>query len=269
VKWQVETEKQVLLRVLAKALVLAALTAGVAAASIDSDGDLADAFAAEVRGALQVPEQDRQEYAERLREALDVSGLHDAEPQHFLLVDRSRAVQAGFVYRLVPSGELRLTGAFRVATGLPGTFEHFATPLGIYAHTLDNLDFRAEGTPNELGILGYGAKGQRVFDFGWVEAPRGWGDGHAGVMRLQVHSTDPERLEPLLGRARSKGCVRIPASVNEFLDRRGILDADYERAAREGHAHWALRPDREPTMWPGRYLVVVDSGRRVRPSWTR
>ena len=258
-----------LLRALATILALGALTANVAAAPIEGDGDLAAAFAAQVRGALQVPEPARQEYAARLRDALDVSGLHDAGPQHFLLVDRSPAVQAGFVYLLPPSGDLRLIGAFRVATGLPGTFEHFATPLGIYAHTLDNLDFRAEGTPNELGILGYGAKGQRVFDFGWVEAPRGWGDGHVGVMRLQVHSTDPGRLEPLLGRARSKGCIRIPAAVNEFLDRHGVLDADYEQAAGEGRVHWALRPDREPAAWPGRYLVVVDSGRRARPPWSR
>jgi hypothetical protein len=139
----------------------------------------------------------------------------------------------------------------------------------VYEHTLANPDFRAEGTRNDLGIMGYGDRGRRIFDFGWVETARGWGDRHAGLMRLQVHATDPDLLEPLLGRARSKGCIRIPAAVNEFLDRRGILDADYEEAAAQGRTHWVLRADRQPARWPGRYLVVVDSGRRTRPQWVR
>ena len=46
-------------------------------------------------------------------------------------------------------------------------------------------------------------------------------------MRLQMHATDADRLEPLLGSARSKGCIRIPASLNRLLDHFGLLDADY------------------------------------------
>ena len=33
-----------------------------------------------------------------------------------------------------------------------------------------------------------------------------------------------------LGRPASKGCVRIPAAMNRFLDRHSILDADYEQS---------------------------------------
>jgi hypothetical protein len=36
----------------------------------------------------------------------------------------------------------------------------------VFEHTLDNPDFRAEGTVNEFGIRGYGTKGMRIFDFG-------------------------------------------------------------------------------------------------------
>jgi hypothetical protein len=231
-------------------------------------GDLAADFACEVDRRLEVPEEERRAYGERLGEALRAGGLVDLEPQHFLLVDRARDVQAAFVYRLTPGGDMRFTGAAPAATGAAGSFEHFATPLGVFVHSLDNPDFRAEGTRNENGILGYGVRGTRVFDFGWIPAPRGWGDRAPGLMRLQVHATDPDLLEPLLGRARSKGCIRIPASLDSFLDRRGVLDADYEEAAAAGNAPWVLGARRETTRWPGRYLVVIDTERRSRPAWS-
>ncbi|MGZ5124785.1 MAG: hypothetical protein ACXWC1_18485 [Burkholderiales bacterium] len=114
-------------------------------------------------------------------------------------------------------------------------------------------------------MRGYGVKGTRVYDFGWVEAERGWKPPGKSIMRLQVHATDPDLLEKSLGRARSKGCIRIPASLNVFIDRYGLLDADYEAAVKEGRHLWVLRADREPTLWPGRYLVVMDSARKKRP----
>lgn len=124
----------------------------------------------------------------------------------------------------------------------------FDGPRGVFAHSTANMDFRAEGTRNVLGILGYGRKGMRVYDFGWVGAERTWGAGGIGVMRLQMHATDPELLEPHL--------------------RYGLLDADYEAAARAGEHLWVLRTDREPTPWPGRWLVVIDSQRGARPAWS-
>lgn len=217
---------------------------------------------------LDIPEPVQVEYALRLASALEAAGLRDLAPQHALLVDRSPRVQAALLYRLTPGGDWRFTGAAPVSTGLPGQFEHFATPTGVFANTLDNLDFRAEGTKNENGIRGYGRKGLRVFDFGWVAAPKGWGDHGMSVMRLQLHATDPDQLERWLGSARSKGCVRIPASFDEFLDRRAVLDAEYESAAADGRSFWLLRHDREGTRWPGRYLVVVDSQSATRPEWS-
>lgn len=56
-------------------------------------------------------------------------------------------------------------------------------------------------------------------------------------------------LEPRLGRAESTGCVRIPATLDEFIDCQALLEAD-----------------REPLPWPGRDLVIVDSAARERPA---
>jgi len=232
------------------------------------DGDLAVDFACEVDMRLAVPDDEQARYAQLLAQALRDARIEEPAPQHAVVIDRNPKVQAGFLYRLTPGGDWRFTGAVPVSTGLAGEYEHFATPTGVYAHTLDNLDFRAEGTLNENGIRGYGRAGRRVFDFGWVGATRGWGDHGWGVMRLQVHATDPDQLERWLGAARSKGCIRIPASFDEFLDRRGVLDADYEDAVRNGQSLWILRADRETTRWPGRYLVVVETERASRPAWS-
>jgi hypothetical protein len=109
----------------------------------------------------------------------------------------------------------------------------------------------------------------RVFDFGWVAAPKGWGDRGMSVMRLQLHATDPDQLERFLGEPRSKGCIRVPASFDRFLDRRGVLDFDYDEAVERGRDFWVLGKQRETTRWPGRYLVVVDTARSERPSWAR
>jgi hypothetical protein len=83
-----------------------------------------------------------------------------------------------------------------------------------------------------------------------------------------MHATDPDALEPRLGSAQSKGCVRIPGSLNRLLDHFGVLDAEYERAAREGHPQWVLDPARDPGVDSGSYLVVVDSAREERPPWS-
>jgi hypothetical protein len=87
-------------------------------------------------------------------------------------------------------------------------------------------------------------------------------------MRLQMHATDPERLEIRLGAIQSKGCVRIPATLNTFIDRHAILDADYEQAMASGQTFWVLSKTSQPTPWSGRYLVIIDSERTSRPSWS-
>lgn len=138
-------------------------------------------------------------------------------------------------------------------TGLPGRYEHFTTPLGVFDHSMANPDFRAEGTKNTLGFRGCGRKGMRIYDFGWVDAPRGWGQGEMGVMRLQMHATDPDLSAQRLGTAQSEGCVRVPAKLNDFNDCHALLDADYEHALAGGARLWvlrAVRPDWPPLPTP-------------------
>jgi len=228
---------------------------------------LAQAFASTVTPRLQPPPDIVAAYALRLDDALATVRAPQDRPRFALLVDRSPNVQAVLMF-WGTSGRRRLVGAAPVSTGLPGRYDHFETPLGAFAHGLGNPDFRAEGTKNELGIRGYGRKGARVFDFGWVAATKGWGDHAVIEMRLQMHATDPERLEQRLGSARSKGCIRIPASLNAFVDHFGVLDQDYDEALARGERFWVLRDDREPTPWAGRYLVVVDSAADRRPEWS-
>ncbi len=80
-------------------------------------------------------------------------------------------------------------------------------------------------------------------------------------MRLLMHATDPDHGEPRLGGPDSKGCVRISAAANAFLDRRGILDRHYEAlaGAETDRDLWLLRADRDVTPHSGSYLVVGDS----------
>ena len=226
------------------------------------------AFAREVNKRLDVPAAEQAAYADRLEAALARAKIAAAEPQYFVLIDRSPQVQAAFIYWRAADLSWRFIGASPVSTGRPGEYEHFLTPTGVFRHSLANLDFRAEGTRNANGVLGYGRKGMRVFDFGWVSARRTWGPRDMGVMRLQMHATDPDLLEPLLGMWHSKGCIRIPAALDVFIDRHGLLDADYEAAVRAGQHLWELREDRKPTPWPGRWLVIVDSLRGTRPAWS-
>lgn len=228
--------------------------------------DLARTYAAEVETRLNVPEAEQLAYGEMLAQA--VAGKDVGGAQYFVLVDRNPFVQAVMTYWMSADRQFHFIGASPVSTGKPGRFDYFETPTGVFEHTVDNPDFRAEGTRNENGIRGYGIKGRRVFDFGWQQAVRGWGHGGVSTMRLQMHATDPDLLENRLGTAQSKGCIRIPATLNVFFDRYGILDGDYEAAMAEGRKFWVLPETRTPTPWSGRFLVVVDSGRTKRPAWS-
>lgn len=252
-------------------LAIALLLVTTPASALDEDGTLAIAFNLEVDRKLDVPVGEQMRYAL----LLDAELHHAASPlgnsQYVLVVDRSPYVQAIFVYWVHAQQDIqhwRFIGATPTSTGQPGRFDHFYTPLGVFAHTVGNLDYRAEGTFNGFGIRALGNKGMRAYDFGWVQGERGWGRGGPGQMRLLMHATDPDKLEPLLGIALSKGCIRIPATLNTFIDRYGLLDADYLQARAEGKKLRVLRPDRVTTPWSGRYLVVVDSNRTARPSWS-
>ena len=98
---------------------------------------------------------------------------------------------------------------------------------------------------------------------------RGWGAGGKSIMRLQMHATDPEFLEKRLGERASNGCIRISVTLDRFIDRYGLIDADYEQVAPHGRLPRVLRGDRTSVATPGRYLVVVDTQRAALPAWAR
>ena len=226
-------------------------------------------FARDVKRRLNVPAADQRAYGERLQAALEEKDLGSLSGEYIALVDRSQNVQALFIFfRTSPQASWQMIGASPVATGRPGQFDHFITPLGVFEHTPANMDFRAEGTENQNGVRGYGKRDMRIFDLGWAQGQRGWGNGGISQMRFQMHATDPDKLEPLLGIRHSKGCIRIPASLNVFLDHYGVLDAEYEALVRSGRSLWILHSDRQPTPWAGRYIVVVDSEAKARPAWS-
>jgi hypothetical protein len=230
---------------------------------------LRDVFAHDVTRRLRLPAGEQRAYADRLETALSANELGGLSGEYVVLVDRNPNVQALLIYfRAVPADSWQMIGASPVATGRPGEFDHFITPLGVFDHTPDNMDFRSEGTENENHIRGYGRRDMRIFDLGWAQGERGWGKGGMSQMRFQMHATDPDRLEPLLGIRHSKGCVRIPASLNAFLDHYGILDAEYAQLVDSGKSLWVLKSDRQVMPWAGRFIVVVDSQRKSRPAWS-
>jgi len=182
-------------------------------------------------------------------------------PQLLVVVDRNPAAQDLALVLAQPDGDWAVVGTTKVSTGQRGRFDHYITPTGVFFHTDAILGYRAEGTYNENGIRGLGLRGMRVWDFGWQNAMKGWKkDGERGDIRLLMHATDPALLEPRLGRPASKGCVRVPATLNRFLDINGILDVDYERAAlTDARFRGLLRPERTPSPFAGNMMVVIDS----------
>ncbi|MGF6300474.1 hypothetical protein OKW42_003804 [Paraburkholderia sp. WC7.3d] len=230
---------------------------------------LRDIFAQDVTRRLRLPAAEQRAYAGRLETALSENELGNLSGEYVVLVDRNPNAQALLIYfRPAPADSWQMIGASPVSTGRPGEYDHFVTPLGVFEHTPDNMDFRSEGTQNENHIRGYGRRDMRIFDLGWAQGERGWGKGGMSQMRFQMHATDPDRLEPLLGIRHSKGCIRIPASLNTFLDHYGILDAGYAQLVDSGQSLWVLKSDRQNMPWAGRYIVVVDSQRKSRPAWS-
>lgn len=234
--------------------------------------ELVSAFAARSKSNLPIPVEVQTSYAAKMQQTLRDAKLADLPSQYILLVDRNRHVQTLFIYWKSPAGApahgaWQFVWAAPVSTGRTGRFDHYLTPLGVFEHSIANHDYRAQGTRNDAGIRGYGSKGMRVYDFGWATSERGWGKGTPGIMRLQMHATDPGLLESRLGQPASKGCVRIPSELNRLIDHYGLIDADYDAAARQGKGLWILRPDREQVSTPGRYMVVVDSAVTARPAW--
>ncbi len=195
---------------------------------------------------------------------LAAAGVPIDRPQLLVVVDRNPRVQALRIVLAQPDGRSwQVIGGSKVSTGQAGRHGYYITPTGVFLHTDGILDYRALGTFNENHIRGLGLKGMRVWDFGWQTAEKGWRpDRETGDIRLLMHATDPDYLEQRLGRPASEGCVRVPARMNRFLDLHGVLDADYEQAAREDVQFRALLlPERQPSRLAGNALVIVDSSR--------
>ena len=234
-----------------------------AAASIDVESEMAHlrvALMREVPGVIVDTPESAQHWIAEAGAAVAASAQTIGRPQLLVVVDRNPDLQQMRIVLARPDGPWASLGGTKVSTGQMGRRDYYLTPTGVFLHTDLILDWRAEGTFNAQHIRGLGLKGMRVWDFGWQRAGKGWGTGEEGDIRLLLHATDPDYLERRLGRPASKGCVRVPAAMNRFLDRHGILDADYERASKDDPRFEALLlPDRTPTPLAGDALVIVDS----------
>lgn len=229
-------------------------------ASADPLAALKAAFAAEVGGAA--PPAERAALA--LAKGREMLAARLDRPQAFLLVDRAEDAGGQWAHVVVGgpgASAWEIVGSGRVSTGRRGRFDHYLTPLGVVEHDGSILGWRAQGTPNEHGIRGLGARGMRVWDFGWRQAQTGWlARPETREIRLLVHATDPVHLEPRLGAPASKGCIRVSGRMNRFLDRHAILDAAYLAVAPANRRISALLPaDGTPSPLAGRYVAVVET----------
>jgi len=204
----------------------------------------------------------------RTMAALASARIGIGRPQTIVVVDRAPLVQEMVVIVSRSDGPWEVLGGSRISTGQTGRRGYFITPSGVFIHDSAIVDYRAKGSFNQNHIRGLGIKGMRVWDFGWRTALKGWTrNGSAVPIRFLMHATDPDVLEPRLGRQASMGCIRIPAAMNRFLDLNGILDVDLERAAKtDARFHAVLDPWRHPTPLAGDKLVVVDSSEPDPPS---
>lgn len=178
--------------------------------------------------------------------------------QYFVYVDRNPAKQLIFVAFFDSlDGKIKIIGIDRVSTGTANRKGYFLTPVGFFENNLKHFGYRALGTENDDGWLGLGKKGSRVWDFGWQKTTGR--KNHEFYIRFLMHATDPLYGESRLGETNSKGCIRISAKLNNFLDRYGILDKEYEEKKNLKSVSWLLRKDRLPAIFAGKYLLVGDS----------
>jgi hypothetical protein len=180
------------------------------------------------------------------------------ESQFFVYIDRNPAKQRILVcFFNADNQSVTLIGADKASTGNQKRAGFFITPCGVYKNTIKYLSYRALGTKNDKGWRGLGAKGSRVWDFGWQRTQK---NNQEWLIRLLMHATDPNFGEKRLGRVDSKGCIRISGKMNKFLDHFGLLDKEYEANKNKKIISWLLKSDREPSVYAGKYLVIGDSG---------
>lgn len=177
--------------------------------------------------------------------------------QYFVIADRNPQKQNFYIaYYNATLNKVELSEPAKISTGSTRK-KHFITPLGWFENLPEHGSYRAMGTKNENGVRGYGSKGMRVWDFGWHPAQAGWKkEPYIIDIRLQMHATDPDIMEPRLGKPDSQGCVRVQSKLNNFLDKYGILDKKYEEVS---PAAWVLRKDRLPVKEAGSFLLVIET----------
>lgn len=182
---------------------------------------------------------------------------NNCQSQYFVYVDRNPDKQIAMVCLFdSTTREIVIIGATKVSTGKPKAGDYFITPTGVFENSIKNPSYRAVGTKNAKGWRGLGAKNSRAWDFGWQETEK---NGQKAYIRLLMHATDPDYGEQRLGQIASKGCVRVSAKLNKFLDHHGILDKDYEDHKNFKKVSWVLARNREPVALAGKYLIVGDS----------
>lgn len=199
----------------------------IARADLATDArEYGERFAAQVdkRFQVQPTEDEMRLYKQKLLARPELAALE--RPEFVVVVNRNPKSQRLAIF-LVEQGRGEYIGAARVSTGTSGRKGYFFTPLGLFENRRENGNYRAVGTKNEHGLRGLGPKGSRVFDFGWQASTAGWGAQAPAQIRLQMHGTDPDHLEPRLGSPASKGCVRIHQDVNRFIDENGVMDRHY------------------------------------------
>jgi len=223
---------------------------------------LTKAMKQDVKGFTTYSPTTRNRFLKLAHEQIQQANTIIDRPQLLMVVDRNPRVQS-LCFILAFPGDIpwETLGGTRVSTGQSGRKFYYITPTGVFLNTTDRLGYRAEGTKNENGIRGIGAKGSRVWDMGWQWAEKGWlPSREKGQIRLEIHATDPQFLEWRLGHTASEGCVRIPATLNKFMDTHGLLDVLYEQAASYDIRFRALLPkNRTPSPIAGDALVVIDS----------
>ena len=221
------------------------------------------AFRHEVPAALAVSAAYKAAWVALAKQQLEQSGIVLDRPQVLVVVDRNPKVQRLCLILALPgnSADWQVIGSTRVSTGTTGRQYYYITPTGVFPNSVQRLGYRALGTKNENGIMGNGTTGMRVWDFGWQWAQKGWLPSRDKVqIRLEMHATDPVYLEQRLGHTASEGCIRIPSSLNVFIDRHGLLDAEYEQKAKVDRRFAALlRKDRVISSIAGLFVVVVDT----------
>lgn len=193
---------------------------------------------------------------------LAAAGVSPDDPQFFVWADRNPRAQIIVVcFYDATSKRIEIIGADLISSGnIEKGGDYFQTPTGVFENLVENFSYRAQGTPNQEGWRGLGAKDSRVWDFGDQRGLKKYKDGNTlSQMRLLMHSTDPDRGEQRLGRTDSKGCIRISQGLNRFLDTHAILDLHYEEWAKTKPDSWLLKKDRTPVAHPGRFLIIGDS----------